>query len=185
MKKLLLIILILFAASAALVYFSPYKSQSNRGYAIIKSMDIDASQEQLYNYLGKSDNAAKWSAYVSHIETLNKEEFADGEKGSIRRCYQKDDEMNTWDEQIELAYPYSYRRLSIYNLKGFPIESEALLTEQLYEGIDSSSTTLSLTLYLDPEKSDWTDHLKMFIASYKVGTIFEENLENIKRINEE
>lgn len=185
MKKLLLIFLIAFAVIAALIFFSPYKSQPNRGYAIIKTIRIEAPQKELYNYLGNSDNAADWSSYVSHIETLNEEEFTDGEKGSTRRCYQKDDKNNTWDERIELAYPYSYRRLSIYNLQGFPIESEALLTEQLYEGIDSSTTRLSLTLYLDPEKSDWRDHLKLFIASYKVGSIFQANLKKIKKINEE
>ncbi len=185
MRKIVLIILILFAASVALVYFSPYKSQPNRGYAVIKTIKINANQEQLYNYLGNSANAADWSSYVSHIETLNEPEFADGEKGSTRRCYQKEDKTNTWDERIELAYPYSYRRLSVYNLEGFPIESEALLTEQLYEGVDSTTTKLSLTLYLDPDKSNWTDQVKMFIASYKVGSIFEANLENIKKINEE
>lgn len=185
MRKLLLIVLIAFAILAALVFFSPYKSQPNRGYAIIKTIEIEASQEELYNYLGNSANAADWSSYVSHIETMNEEEFADGEKGSTRRCYQKDDETNTWDERIELAYPYSYRRLSIYNLQGFPIESQALLTEQMYEGIDSATTNLSLTLYLNPDDANWTDHLKMFIASYKVGSIFEANLEKIKKINEE
>lgn len=185
MKKLFLIMLIVFATIGALVFFSPYKNQPNRGHAIINTIDIKANQEQLYNYLGNSENASDWSSYVSHIETLNEPEFADGEKGSTRRCYQKDDKTNTWDERIELAYPYSYRRLSIYNVKGFPIGSKALLTEQLYERIDSSSTKLSLTLYLDPDKSDWADHLKMFIASYRVGSIFEANLENIKKANEE
>jgi hypothetical protein len=184
MKKFLLIILILFAVIAALVFFSPYKSHPNRGHAIIKTIEIEATQEELYNYLGHSDNAADWSSYVSHIETMNEEEFADGEKGSTRRCYQKDDETNTWDERIELAYPYSYRRLSIYNMQGFVIKSDALLTEQLYDEIDSATTRLSLTLYIDPDKGTWTDHLKLYIASYKVGSVFEANLKKIKTINE-
>ncbi len=185
MKKLLLIILILFAVIAALVFFSPYKNHPNRGYAIIKTIEIEATQEELYNYLGNSDNAADWSSYVSYIETLNEPEFKDGEKGSTRRCFKKDDESITWDERIELAYPYSYRRLSIYNMQGFALESDALLTEQLYDGIDSATTRLSLTLYIDPDKGTWTDHLKLYIASYKVGSVFEANLERIKKINEE
>ncbi len=49
MKKLLLIILILFAVMAGLIFFSPYKSQPNRGYAIIKTIKVNATQEQLYN----------------------------------------------------------------------------------------------------------------------------------------
>lgn len=184
MKKLKMAALILLILVVVFVWLSPYHFHGNSQLKIVETIEIKTNGEKLYAYLGRSANAVEWSSYVSHIEPLNEGEYRDGEVGSTRRCYKKDNENVQWDEKIEIANASSYRQLSIYNLKDFPLSAEGLVTEQVYQK-SGEMIELSLTLYLDPEKSSWMDHLKMYIASFTISSIFEANLENIKKLNEE
>ena len=183
MKKVLTGVTIFGVLALIYVLLSPYQSQFGRNsWAIVESVEIEAPAEKLYAYLGNSANAADWSSYVIHIEPLNSDSFADGTKNSRRRCYYKKDENRTWDEVIDTIAENRYRRLHIYNLQNFPMQSEHLLTEQIYI-TDGVVTKLSLTLFLDPEAS-FTDYVKMQAAAYIVTSIFEANLQKIKNINE-
>ena len=166
---------------------SPYKYDEETGRRIIKvSIDIDRSSEEVFTYLGNSDNAEDWSVFVDHISTLNSDKVADGEVGSVRRCYQNPDETEgmVWDEEILERIDGQYRKLNVFNMKGFSIQAGGLLTEQIYTEKGSNSCELALSFYFEAENPAFLDELKMFIASYQVGRIFEKNLERIKYYNE-
>ena len=165
--------------------FSPYQySLDFQNRILIETIKINAPTKQVYQYLGNSKNASEWSAFVSHIIPLNGEKFKDGTIGSIRRCFKnKNEEGETWDEEITINESNQRRRLTVYNLKNFPISCNGLLTEQLYKSISKNQCQLSFSLFLN-EKAGILEHLKMYYASYQISKIFRKNLENIKRFNE-
>ena len=166
---------------------SPYKYDEEKGRAIIQvSIDIDRSADEVFTYLGNSANAEDWSVFVDHISTLNSDKVADGAVGSVRRCYQNPDETEgmVWDEEILERIDGQYRKLNVFNMKGFSIQAGGLLTEQIYTEKGSNSCELALNLYFEAESPGFWNELKMNIASYKVHRIFEQNLERIKYYNE-
>ena len=165
--------------------FSPYRYSSNfKKRILIETIKINAPAKQVYQYLGNSNNASEWSSFVSHIIPLNGEKFKDGTIGSIRRCFKnKNEKGETWDEEIIINELNQRRRLTVYNLKNFPISCSGLLTEQLYKTISKNQCQLSFSLFLN-EEAGIIEHLKMYYASYQINEIFRKNLENIKRLNE-
>jgi len=192
MKKLYKSILSLLAITALLVVgavaFSPYGKQDGRDYALLKeTVTINASAEEVFAYLGNSANAEEWSVFVDHIEALNADQVPDGQIGSKRRCYQNADEVTDaiWDEEILLVEQDKQRRLLCYNMEGFAMSTDHLLTEQLYESNGPNQCTVSFTLYFEPGTSSWYDELKMYLGAYIIAGIFEDNLENIKKFNEQ
>ena len=120
---------------------------------------INAPAKQIYQYLSNSKNASEWSSFVSHIIPLNPKITKDGTIGSIRRCFKnKNEKGETWDEEIVINELNQRRRLTIFNLKNFPLNSNGLLTEQLYKTISKNQCQLSFSLFLN-EKAGIVDHL--------------------------
>ncbi len=182
LKPLLIVASILLFAFALLLLTSHYeKNRFSEQRAIYGTVEINAPVERVFKYMSRSDWAGKWSVFVHHITPLNADKVADGAKGCIRRCFVNSDETGTqWDEEILNVTPNKNRTLSVYALKGFPITSEGLITQQIYEPIDSTHTRLTLILAYGEPPSLW-EQLKTHIASYKTHSIFEANLANIKR----
>jgi len=166
-------------------FFSPYQFDAKFDKRIlVETILIKTPPAQVFKYLGNSDNAQFWSSFVSRITPLNPKIALDGTVGSVRRCFKNEDESGeTWDEKTVVAEPNQRRRLTIFNLKNFPISSAHLLTEQVYQKTKKGDCRLSFSLFLD-EKADWIEHLKLYYASYQISEIFRTNLQNIKKINE-
>ena len=144
-------IIILFVISIILmVAFSPYgKGSLYENRFLHSSIEINATKKNAYEVLGNSNNARKWSVFVHHINTLNSDEITDGSVGSVRRCYQNENELGLqWDEQIIINEINKRRRLSIFNMVGFEMSAENLLTDQVYEDIDGGCK-LTFTLFFD------------------------------------
>ncbi|MEW6468327.1 MAG: SRPBCC family protein [Bacteroidota bacterium] len=165
---------------------SPYGNHKGFEYKLIRhSVEIDAPVEQVYRFLGNSDNVSRWSVYVDHISTLNPDSFTDGTPGSRRRCFCNADESGTrWDELITEVVPYKKRQLTIYNMQGFSLTAENLATEQIYEKLDSARCRITFTVFYKDKKPSFFESVKTYIAAYKIKDIFEENMKNIKRITE-
>lgn len=183
MNSFLKIILILDAISLTLIACSPFRyDDQKKEYTLSQSIAIQSSCETVYEYLGNSEHASDWSIFVHHITPLNPDEYSDGEQYSKRRCFKNSDEQGLiWDEEIIDLKPNQYRTLSIYNLQGFPIESENLITKQVYECLNPMTTTLSLTLHKDARKSNWIDWIKLKVFGHYIDHIFQKNLNGIKR----
>lgn len=163
------------------IYLSPYSYDTAfQKRIVVSEVEVDASVEELFSYLGVSDNASEWSTFVEKIVPLNTDQYADGEVGSIRRCYGKKSGMQ-WDEQIEFVEYCKQRELSISNAKGFPLYVEGLRTHQVYEKSESGNSRLALTLYIHEDSLSLFDQLKFYIGAYKVKRIFDSNLINIKK----
>ncbi|MBL56498.1 MAG: hypothetical protein CMP61_04845 [Flavobacteriales bacterium] len=179
-------ILIFVFAIGIMILFSPYgKGKLYKNRYLACSIEVNASKEITYKILGNSDNARKWSVFVHHISTLNSNEISDGSVGSVRRCFQQEDENGLrWDEEILVNEVNSRRRLSIFNMVHFDLSADNLMTDQLYENYDGGCK-LTFTIFFDPTKRiSFIDELKMYFAAYKAEEIFEKNLENIKNLIE-
>ena len=156
-----------------------YNKQINKKIVIADIM-MNASATETYNYLENSSNAKEWSTFVKDIIPLNEVSYADGEIGSIRRCYGKDSSI-VWDERIVLVSTNKLRELSISNAKGFPLYVEGLITQQIYSKLPDGQSKLSLTLYIKDEASSTLSNLKFYLGAYKVKRILAANLKNIKK----
>jgi len=169
-----------------MVLFSPYGNHKGRNEKLVKStIQINAPVEQVFKYLGNSDNARDWSVFVDHISPINSNEVSDGNPGSIRRCFvNKDEKGKIWDEEVLVVDNNKRRLLSCYDFKEFILAAGVLNTEQLYVETKDGHCLLSLTLFFPQEKTTLFNHLKMYYAAYEVAYLFEENLKNIKKFNE-
>lgn len=177
--------MVIVIALGIMIWFSPYGDKN--GYSekiIVEKIKIEAPIQDVYNYLGNSDNATDWSVYVDHITPLNPKSVKDGELGAIRRCFKNSDESGMfWDEEIIINEKNKRRRLTIYNMQKFSVSGEGLLTEQIYTQ-SNGTCELVFTLFLEKGKSNWLAELKLYYAGYFVSKILKENLERIKKINE-
>ena len=164
-----------------LLLFSPFK-KSNGQYALENEIIINGPISEIYTYLGNSGNAAQWSAYVDHITPLNPAKVKDGKKGSIRRSFKNEDEEGIWwDEEILTDNTNTERELTIYNMHGFAIQTHNLTTKQLYTAISDTATQLTFGLYKNAEEVTFSDWFKMRFAGWVISSIFDKNLEGIKR----
>ena len=176
-----------FVVLASMVLLSPYGKGNLYGHRYLQSsIHIKTDKSHAYNVLGNSDNARKWSVFVHHISTLNSDKFIDGSVGSIRRCYQNENEIGLqWDEEIIINEINKRRRLSIFNMVHFDMTADYLMTEQLYNDV-AGGCKLTFTLFFDSTKEiGFIDELKMYFAAYTAQRIFEKNLINIKHLIEE
>jgi uncharacterized protein YndB with AHSA1/START domain len=185
-KRFLYLLLFLFLIIAGVVAFSPYGRQKGFSYKLIKhSIDINAPAERVFDFLGNSHNASRWSSFVSHITVLNPDSFTDGTSGSRRRCFRNKNEKGMqWDELIIEAAANKKRQLSIYNLKDFSMTAGHLATEQLYEVIGVNKCRLTFTVFFKDATPTIGEAIKMYIAAYMIEPVFKRNLSNIKRISE-
>lgn len=187
LKKFSLIIgLILIFLIVGMVVFSPYGAQKEFSYKLVKhSIEINAPVDSIFNFLGNSTNAKKWSVYVDHIIPLNTDSFPDGTPGSRRRCFcEKDETGIQWDELITEKIPNKKRQLVLYNLQGFPLTAQHLATEQLYEKAGDNKCSLTFTLFFKDVKPGPWESLKTYFAAYRIKDIYTANMNNIKRIIE-
>jgi len=185
LKYIFYFVLVIVVGLIAMIWLSPYGYQEKYNERIIvETVLIDADIADVYTYLGNSDNAKDWSVFVDHITPLNPNEFKDGKKESIRRCFKNKDESGIyWDEKILIEEPNQKRQLNIYNMHGFSISGNGLLTEQLYVTKDGK-TELSFVLFLEDNESSFIKELKLYFAGFKVSTIFKGNIERVKSILE-
>lgn len=191
-KKFFLVFSIFFALllTTCLIGFilSPYKSSEKYPYKVVEhNIIINTPIDSIFRMLGNSAFARQWSVFVHHIVPLNKAEISDGKPGSKRRCFAKENETGlTWDEEILIVEPNKRRRLSIYNMQGFESSSNDLLTEQLYEKIDSTTTRLTFTFFRNEEiEMEWWKQLLIYYEAYNMKSVFEKNMTNIKYLAEE
>ena len=182
-KKISIWILAIIAVMVIiLVIVSPYKRHSDSFRTVEATVEINAPIDSVFAYMSNSAYATDWSTYVDHITPLNSGKYADGEKFSVRRVFVAKDEAEAqWDEKIMDVIPNKTRTLKIYNVQGLAMTTEGLLTDQRYEKVSDGVTRLSLVLYFDENQTGLWKSFKMHIASFKVRSIFEGNLENIKK----
>ena len=176
----------LVTGSVFALIFSPYGKHKGFDYKLVKhTIEIDAPVEKVFGFLGNSNNAQRWSVYVHHITPLNADSFPDGTPGGRRRCFQQADEKGIrWDELITIVEKNRRRQLTCYDLKAFPMMADNLATEQIYEELPGGRCRLSFTLFFRDGRSTWLDELKTYLGAYKVKSIYEDNMANIKRIVE-
>ena len=185
-RVFILIVLFFLAALVVMVVFSPYGGGSlYKGRFLESSIEINSSKKHAFSVLGNSNNARKWSVFVHHISTLNPNEITDGSVGSIRRCYQNEDESGLqWDEKIIINEINKRRRLSIFNMVHFDMSADDLMTDQIYED-SKNGCKLTFTIFFDSTKEiSLIDELKMYFAAYTAKDIFDKNLVNIKYLIE-
>jgi len=185
-KRLLFICAVLILGLLVAVFFSPYGTHKGFSYKLVQhSVIIHAPVDSVFAYLGNSSNARDWSVYVDHIKPLNTATVADGTIGSTRRCYCHADETGQrWDERTTVVERNKRRQLTTYNLVDFPVQADGLASEQLYERIDEHTCRLTFTLFFADHHPSFFTELKTYLGAYKVKSIFEQNLNNIKRIVE-
>ena len=169
-----------------MIIFSPFGNQEGQDYKSVKeNILIKAPVEKVYSYLGNSKNAREWSVYIDHINTLNSDQIADGEQGSIRQCFVNEDEKGKrWYEETLFTELNTRRRLSCYKFIDFEITAGTLYTEQVYEETKDGHCLLSFTLFIPPGESTFWKRLKIYYGAYEVARVFEKNLKNIKKYNE-
>jgi uncharacterized protein YndB with AHSA1/START domain len=185
-KWIIRIDLVVIAVIALMIAFSPYGSQEGFPYKLVKcTVEINAPVDSVFKFLGNSKNASRWSVYVDHITPLNADSFPDGSVGCRRRCFCNKDETGTqWDELTTERVPDKKRQLTIYNMKDFSMTAENLATEQHYEKTANNKCSLTFTVFFKGEEPGLWDSFKTYIAAYKINSIFEKNMANIKRIVE-
>jgi uncharacterized protein YndB with AHSA1/START domain len=169
-----------------MIAFSPYGSHEGFPYKLVKyTVEINAPVDSVFNFLGNSKNASKWSVFVNHLTTLNADSFPDGTVGSRRRCFRSKDETGVqWDELITEKTVNQKRQLVIYNMKNFSIAADHLATEQIYEKTADNKCRLTLTVFFKNAEPSLWEKFKMYFAAYKIKSVFEGNMANIKRIVE-
>lgn len=191
MKRIYLLVFIalslFFISLGLIIFFSPYgKGELYDNRFLKSSVTISMSKDSVYNVLGNSENARKWSVFVHHINTVNSSQIMDGTVGSIRRCYQNKDESGLrWDEEVIINKKNRTRRLSIFNMIHFDMSADYLMTDQIYEDIEDGCK-LTFTLFFVVSKDiPFMDEIKMYFAAYAIEDIFQKNLINIKHLVEE
>lgn len=180
-KGILFVLLLLFGV---VFIFTPYRKHSDiydGSRFISNEILINAPAGKVYQYLGDSDNASTWSVFVDHIIPLNADSIPDGQVGSRRRCYKNADQKGLqWDETILINETNKRRRISCYNLKGFPMVADNIATEQIYTPTGDDRTNLEFTVFYLREPDQWT-FFKTIIGGWYIKYIFYRNMENIKK----
>lgn len=165
-----------------LIIASPYKYHSDEFRTVEADITINAPVDSVFAYMSNSGFASEWSSFVDHITPLNPDKVEDGEKYSIRRVFISEDEKDArWDEKIVEVVPNKKRSLKIYKIRGLSMSAVGLQTEQRYQKLKNGKTRLSLVLYFREEHRGLWNGFKMRVASFEIRSIFEKNLENIKR----
>lgn len=179
MKKLILTVIVILTLVKTFIWFgSPYEGYEEG--SINSEINIESSCNAAFDYLGNSDNARDWSVFVEFIETINPNEFEDGNIGSKRMCYTKADRSGfTWEEEVLEKVNNKYRKISCYNFQNLNLKAPNLVTEQIYTQIPEGCK-VNFTLNFEKEPS-YFSLLKLKIIGFRVKSIFDDNLENIRK----
>jgi len=166
--------------------FSPYKKHLAQQYkSISNTIKINVPIDSAFAFMGNSQMAARWSVYINHITVLNVSEAKDGEPGCKRRCFYNANERGIrWDETILEVILNKKRQLSIYNMQGFPMMANNLVTEQFFEKIDETHCRLTLSVFFKDKEPGFIETFKTELASFRILQIFKGNMSNIKHILE-
>lgn len=183
LKKIALYTLaVLTVGISILVLMSPFKHHSNEFRTVEATITISAPIDSVFEYMGHSEFASDWSAYVHHITPLNTEKHPDGELWSKRKIFIDEDEKGArWEEKIIKISKNKNRTLSIYNINEMSLSADGLQTEQRYKKLNAKESSLSLVLYFNAQNNSYWNQFWMHIASFRTRNIFKKNLENIKR----
>ncbi|MBC8047136.1 MAG: SRPBCC family protein [Fimbriimonadaceae bacterium] len=188
MKKIIFYIIVsLLLVFILIISLSPFKKYAGETNRIVKhTITIDAPVDSVFNFLGNSDNVALWSVYIDHITPLNSDSIPDGKPGSRRRCFQNANEEGIkWDELITIVEKNKRRQLTIYDTKGFPMMAEPLATEQIYKSMNDNKCELTFTLFFPDEKPSLVEFIKTSLGAYKIKSVYEQNMQNIKTLIEQ
>ena len=142
---------------------------------------IRAPLNEVWNYVGNSNNAAEWSVYFHHITPISGE---DGKPGALRRCFRREDEQgNTWDETTLEIIPQTYRKIHTHSLFGFPDEAfnsaEFHVHQRFTESPDGKSVRLSFGSELI-KPTDLISAIRFIWYAREAKRVIRLNLENIK-----
>ena len=147
-------------------------------------VEVDAPLDALWAYAGNSLLATDWSVYFHHISPLPESPVPDGQIGSLRRCYRREDETGpTWDEEVTALVPKRYREIRTYALRNFRwVGLAARQTEyrvgQHYESLGPERSRLTFSTELIRPRSVLAKGAFALFARETVR-IFRVNLENI------
>lgn len=146
MKNLIRVAGIILISLVILLIFSPYKHNKAISKKTIQyQLKIDVEKGKLFRYLGNSNHAKDWSDFVDHIDAINTEKVQDGQIGSIRRCFMNKNEKGLrWDESILEVIPGKSRTLNCFNLNGFLMQTDGILTQQIYKELPNGKTRSAL-----------------------------------------
>jgi hypothetical protein len=142
---------------------------------------IRAPLDQVWDYVGNSNNAAEWSVYFHHITNISGE---DGKPGALRRCFRRQDEQgNKWDEKTLEIVPKTYRKIHTHSLYGFPDEAfnsaEFHVHQRFVESPDGKSVRLSFGSELI-KPTDIISAVRFIWYAREAKRVIHMNLENIK-----
>ncbi len=185
-KILLAIVAVSVLGLAAAIALSPYGKKEGFAYPLMKtSVEINATPDSVFRFLGNSDNARRWSVFVNHIKPLNADSIKDGQPGARRRCFCKGDESGRrWDETITEMVPGKKRQLICYAFVDFPVSAQGLATEQLYQDLGNGKMRLTFTFFFKDRKPSLIESFCMYLSAYRVNDIFVRNMNNVKRLVE-
>jgi len=151
--------------------------------SLSESIVIEAPVESVWSYVSVSENAAEWSVYFHHISPLPGP-VADGEVGSIRRCFRSASERDDiwWDELVLEVQPQRYRRILSYNAHGLHpafLNTGEFYVHQTYQELDSARTRLTFSAeQLRP--AGLLNRARFHSAGREGRKMFRLNLENIR-----
>ena len=102
---LFFLLLLLAGAVVGVVLLSPYGKKDGFSYPLVlHTVEVDATPDHVFSFLGNSGNASRWSVFVHHIVPLYASTVPDGRSGSQRRCFKTRDEKGLqWDEEITVV----------------------------------------------------------------------------------
>lgn len=143
---------------------------------------VEASVEEVWNYLSDSEKAKDWSVFFDHIIPLPG--ISDGQPGSLRRCFKYENETGgRWDEMTIVALPLKKREIVTFNLQGFGykflLKNQYIFVRQLYRSIGPNQTLLTFQTMHGPLASLKTK-VSFALSKKDVQEIFKKNLVNIK-----
>jgi hypothetical protein len=192
MKAFLLLILISGAVHAkialpALAVLQDESRSIDWNKSVSETVLIEASLNEVWDYVSDSTRANEWSVFFDHISPLPGK-FPDGEVGSFRRCFRMANESGArWDELTIQVRPKESRKIVTFNLFGFGFErllkGNYMFVRQLYRQTDKGHTELTFQTIASPE-NNLASKFAFHISRKQTTRIFRENLENIKSVLE-
>lgn len=164
--------------------------QSQRHILTEYSVEINASTDEVWNFLSDNRNANGWSVIFDNIEPMASSPVPEGQIGALRRCFRNaNQEGFFWDERTLTTEPYKYRSLRTFNISNTSwdfFERYQFTAHQTYQDLGDNKTRLTFGGDLD----DYTKYsvVELFIfwaTQFEVERVFRLNLENIKAMIEQ
>jgi hypothetical protein len=157
-------------------------NQANWEKSVQHSLLIEASLDEVWNYMSDSEQAKHWSVFFDHITPLPG--IKDGQPGSLRRCFKYADEKGgRWDEMTIQTIPFKKREIVTFNLQGFGhqtlLKNQYIFVRQIYQSMGPNQTLLTFQTQRS-RKANLKTRLSFGLSKSDVRDIFQKNLINIK-----